>query len=99
MKPYQYIIKHLHTNNLAQWGTDIIVFDTQEEAEELLAECPASYLLIPSLNVEICKGIFFIEKSINYKKLKESSVYRQMLRMHTSTPEYIFDLKEENKHG
>ena len=97
MKAPQYAIKQLSTGEYVKWADDIILFDTEEEAEELIIECPHPCMFAEPLSVEICKGTFFIKKSVNYKWLKDSSAYRQMLKLYGSVP--VFMLKEEQKHG
>ena len=61
IKPQIYYGKGLQ----AQWDDSTILFDTQEEAEEMIS-------LFPKLfnNVSIESGIYFIDNSINYKDLK-----------------------------
>lgn len=66
MKQVQYTIVRWDNNLQAQWNGNVILFDTQEEAEELISH---SSLFIGPRNIEIRKGIYFIDKSINYKDL------------------------------
>lgn len=85
MKQAQYVIVR-HDNNLqAQWNAKIILFDTQEEAEDLLSH---PCLFREPMNVEIKKGVYFIENSINYKDLKNKEDFIAEL-------EYIKDLDSE----
>lgn len=67
MKQAQYIIVRWDNNLQAQWNGRVILFDTQEEAEELLTH---QSLFREPISIEVRKGVFFIEKSINYKDLK-----------------------------
>lgn len=97
MKEPQYVIKQLSTGEYVKWGDGIILFDTQEEAEELIIACPHPCMFAEPLNVEICKGVFFVKQSVNYKWLKGSSVYRQMLKLYGSAP--MFQFKEDNTNG
>lgn len=99
MQNYQYVIKQRSNDTFVSWCEDVILFDTQEEAEELITEYALAYLFEFPMNVEICKGLFFITKSINYKQLKDLDVFRQMCKLYSSTPDYIFNMKEENQNG
>ena len=78
MKDMQYVIKRLDNGLKAQWDNDIIIFDTQEEAEEMIELFP-SFFNNPK-SIEIKKGIFFIDNSINYKDLKETTAFKESLK-------------------
>jgi hypothetical protein len=69
MKNIQYVIARLDNGLQAQWGKDTILFDTQEEAEEMIC-CFPDFFKRPK-EIEIKKGIYFIDNSINYKDLKQ----------------------------
>ena len=65
MKQIQYTIEQLDSKLQAQWEDLTILFDSQEEAEEMISLFPSSLN-----NVKIKSGIYFIDGSINYKDLK-----------------------------
>jgi hypothetical protein len=69
MKDMQYTITRIDDGLQAQWDKDTILFDTQEEAEEMISMFPEFFDNPKSL--EIKKGIYFIDNSINYKELKK----------------------------
>lgn len=65
MKAYQYIIKDIENGYIIKWGGSngkIILFDSQEEAERYVSRFICG-------NYEICKGIYFLHDSINYKDI------------------------------
>lgn len=69
MKPMQYTIMRLDNGLRAQWDGKTILFDTQEEAEEMITSFPEFFLGPKELKIK--SGIYFIDKSINYKDLKK----------------------------
>ena len=74
MRGMQYVIERLDNGLQAQWENNdgvvlTILFDTQEEAEEMIELFP-DFFNEPK-NIEIKKGIYYIDDSINYKDLKE----------------------------
>lgn len=72
MKSIQYVITRLDNGLCVKWEENIILFDTQEEAEEMIFSIP-SFFNSPfnkHKELEIKKGIYFIDNSINYKELK-----------------------------
>ncbi len=75
MKSMQYTIVRLDNGLQAQWDEDTILFDTQEEAEEMIMLFP-DFFCTPK-GLEIKKGIYFIDKSINYKVLKETEEFKK----------------------
>lgn len=77
MKGMQYTITRLDNGLQAQWGKDTILFDTQEEAEEMMNLFPNFFN--PPKNLEIKKGIYYIDNSINYKDLKEREDFKKGL--------------------
>lgn len=77
MKKAQYVIKQLDTGFIVRWGDAPILFDSQEEAEEILLEAPP--LFGSSTEVEICRGVFFIDDSVNYSDLKKNQSYNSYL--------------------
>lgn len=64
MKAPQYIIKDIENGYIIKWRTTnkIILFDSQEEAEKYIDRFTCG-------NHEICKGIYFLHDSINYKDI------------------------------
>lgn len=70
MKTYQYIIHHVKKDMDAEWEGKTILFDTQEEAEEMIETFPEFFS--PRKHLEIKKGIYYIDDAINYKDLKET---------------------------
>lgn len=77
MKDMQYVITRLDNGLQAQWDDDTIIFDTQEEAEEMIEFFP-SFFDNPK-SIEIKKGIYFIDNYINYKELKEKADFKELL--------------------
>lgn len=74
MKDMQYVIQRLDDGLQVQWEnnekiTQTILFDSQEEAEEMIELFP-DFFNEPK-NIEIKKGIYYIDESINYKDLKK----------------------------
>ena len=74
MRGMQYVIERLDNGLQTQWENNdgvvlTILFDTQEEAEEMIELFP-DFFNEPK-NIEIKKGIYFIDESINYKDLKQ----------------------------
>lgn len=67
MKNYQYVIKNINDNSYVKWHDKTIIFDSQEEAEQMIFEYRCFF--DTPLNVEITKGIYFIDNHINYKNL------------------------------
>lgn len=82
MKSMQYVITRLDNGLQAQWGEDTILFDTREEAEEMIISFPSFFDSPKAL--EIKKGIYFIDNSINYRELK-------------TREDFIKDLEEERE--
>lgn len=78
MKDMQYVIKRLDNGLQAQWDEDTILFDTQEEAEEMIELFPEFFDNPKS--IEIKKGIYYIDNSINYKDLKETDDFKEYLK-------------------
>lgn len=78
MKGMQYTIKRLDNGLQAQWEENTILFDTQEEAEEMITFFP-DFFKRPK-EIEIKKGIYFIDKSINYKDLKEREDFKKEIK-------------------
>lgn len=78
MKDMQYVITRLDNGLQAQWDDDTIVFDTQEEAEEMIELFPEFFDNPKS--IEIKKGIYYIDNSINYKELKETDDFKEYLK-------------------
>lgn len=78
MKGMQYTITRLDNGLQAQWGENTILFDTQEEAEEMITFFP-DFFRRPK-EIEIKKGIYFIDKSINYKDLKEREDFKKEIK-------------------
>ena len=72
MRNMQYIIVNLDNNLQIQWEGNVILFDTQEEAEEMIESF--KYFL-KEAKLQIKKGIYFIDNSINYKDLKLKEDY------------------------
>jgi hypothetical protein len=90
MRGMQYTIQRLDDGNQAQWENNegiaqTILFDTPEEAEEMITLFP-DFFNEPK-NLEIKKGIYFIDESINYKDLKEDKEFQAVIN------------KEETNHG
>ena len=82
MKQTQYTIMKISDRLFVEWKVSdsekfTILFDTQEEAEEMIESFPAFFKLF---NFEIKKGIYYIDKSINYKDLKEREDYKADLK-------------------
>lgn len=75
MKGMQYVIKNLSNGLVARWDENVILFDTQEEAEEMISLFP--YFFCQPKDLEIEKGIYFIDNSINYKELKEKEDFKE----------------------
>lgn len=79
MRGMQYTITRVDDGLQAQWViNDIpktILFDTQEEAEEMITLFPDFFRRPKQL--EIKKGIYFIDNSINYKDLKETEEFKK----------------------
>lgn len=75
MKGMQYTITRLDNGLQAQWEENTILFDTQEEAEEMITLFP-DFFKTPK-GIEIKKGIYFIDNSINYKDLKEREDFKK----------------------
>lgn len=100
MKNRQYVIKRLDTGEYVKWGEDVILFDTQEEAEEMIMECPdPTKFRDPLNNVEICSGVFFIKNSKNHKEIKTTGLYSQLVKIYNSTPACMLEPKEEKRNG
>ena len=68
MKHTQYIIHHRKTHLDVEWDSKTILFDTQEEAEELISAFPVFFHDLK--NIEIISGIYFIDEAVNYKDIK-----------------------------
>lgn len=96
MRQYQYLIKDLTTNTYASWNDNVILFDTQEEAEEIIEDCPHNCIFKQPLSVEICRGVFVIKNSINYKQLKSNGAYKQITKLYNSMPDYIYSITKED---
>ena len=77
MKGMQYVITRLDNESQVQWDENTILFDTQEEAEEMINMFPEFFDEPKSL--EIKKGIYFIDKSINYKDLKKTEEFKECI--------------------
>ncbi len=75
MKDIQYIIKNLDNGLAARWDQNVILFDSQEEAEEMVSLFPDFFRRPKQL--EIKKGIYFIDNSTNYKDLKETEEFKK----------------------
>ena len=73
MKQAQYTIMRINDGFQALWCKKVILFDTQEEAEEFIETFPKFFGI---KNFEIKKGIYYIDSSINYKDLKEQEDYK-----------------------
>lgn len=83
MKTTQYIITCLTDGQQVQWHDDTgkiknltIIFDTQEEAEEMIMNFPRFF---HGVNVEIKPGIYYIDDHINYKDLKERDDFKKFV--------------------
>ena len=72
MKGMQYTIVNLDNGLYAQWDEDVIIFDTQEEAEEMINIFQNFF---KHTKLEIKKGIYYIDNSINFKDLKKKKDY------------------------
>ena len=86
MKQAQYTIMKTSDGLFVEWKVSndeqyTVLFDTQEEAEEMIESFPKFF---KAGSYEIKRGIYFIDKSINYKELKERDDYK-------------IDLKEEER--
>ena len=82
MKSAQYTITRLSDGLQVEWKVSnleklTVLFDTQEEAEEMIESFPT---FLKSNDFEIKKGIYYIDKSINYKDLKEREDYKADLK-------------------
>lgn len=88
MKEMQYIIQRLDNELQVQWVDEdaivekriqhTILFDTQEEAEEMMMLFP-KFFGSDGANVELKRGIYYIDDSINYKDLKEREDFKKEL--------------------
>jgi hypothetical protein len=78
MKSMQYAIKNLDNGLFARWDEMVILFDTQEEAEEMITLLP-EFFCQPK-NLEIKKGIYFTDNSINYKDFKDKKEFKQEVK-------------------
>lgn len=86
MKKPQFTIERISNGQQVQWEIEdaiagksnklTILFDTQEEAEEMMMSFPKFF---HSIDVELKKGIYYIDGSINYKDLKEREDYKKEL--------------------
>ena len=72
MKGMQYTIVNLDNGLYAQWDEDVIIFDTQEEAEEMINTFQNFF---KHTKLEIKKGIYYIDNSINFKDFKKKKDY------------------------
>lgn len=87
-KPYQYTIVNKLTEDQVQWIVKndttekyerlTILFDTKEEAEELIASLP----FFDGKDIEIRGGIYYIDDNINYKDLKVREDFQKELEEH-----------------
>ena len=88
MKLKQYVIERLDNGLQVQWVDEdaiagkciqrTILFDTQEEAEEMMMLFP-KFFGSDGANVELKRGIYYIDDSINYKDLKEREDFKKEL--------------------
>lgn len=88
-KPYQYTIVNKLTEDEVQWVVEnaitganetlTVLFDTKEEAEELIASFPEFF---NGVDIEIRRGIYYIDGNINYKDLKIDEDFQKELEEH-----------------
>lgn len=75
MKKSQYIIESLEKPNIAiRWEGKVILFDTQEEAEEFVETFPEHF---EDYNFRLSKGVYFLNNFINYKDFKETLEFKK----------------------
>lgn len=66
MKQAQYLIENLENGLVTRLGELIVLFDSQEEAEEFINKFPDFF---ENANFKLTNGIYFINNSINYKDI------------------------------
>lgn len=81
MKTAQYVIEFIddQPHKYMQWNGSIVLFETQEDAEEMITDC--SIIFTKPLALEIRRGIFIVDNSINYKQLKNGVAYKQLVNL------------------
>lgn len=86
MKSMQYVMQDVKTGLQVQWVEEnttpgtvkrrTILFDTQEEAEEMMMLFPKFF---KGANLELKRAYWYIDDSINYKDLKEQDDFKKEL--------------------
>ena len=72
-----YIIENTTNNLSAQWGEEVILFDTEEDAKEMVSLFPDFFK--PS-EIKIKKVIMFADYKIKYDDLKQRKDFIEALK-------------------
>ena len=78
MKSKQFLIRDVNDNEIITFGDDVILFDTQEEAEEMITYY-SMYFCCPK-SLEIVSGLYFIDESINYRDLVKDKTFLEVIK-------------------
>lgn len=71
MKNPQYIIENLDNGLVIRWDEKVLLFDSQEEAENFIETFSEFF---EDANYKLSKGIYFLNDSINYKDIPKEEL-------------------------